>query len=379
MRKLNLSKRGLGLMIAALVIVVGVFTISFITGNKSTDNPTDDLNNVPTDEIPDVEETKTLEPSDSHQPTETPIVENDILEIVNYVDLTHDGVDEKIVVNLRSLDRDVISYVDVYKINEAGNEEKIWGESKRLYDSGGFYLFEKDDLHYLMDWSTSYYNVYSLSDTGDIESYDEKVASFRSPTNNKDDLEYVFNFYKDAEYYLNNSIVLIDSYNDEPIYSTEDNKMKIRMFSVKDKLRGMGIGDVDKSIGGIPDIVKSIKADLKIGISKEKIMDLYDDKPYPQDYGYSVKHDLPVGEGCKCFRYDFANVSDYEYFEADESVDLRGLAAGKVKAILFVTYDDEDKMEGYTLYYMDKDNLYQCRVFEDGSVKDYALNYSTYL
>lgn len=154
--------------------------------------------------------------------------------IVWYADLTQDGINEKIVVDLTYVDNPIDGLektVSIYQVDsQTRNETLIWYEHADTVHIGwnGIYLYEQDGQYYLMTWkpycSTGIceydYEIFSFANSG------EKVTLTNGNLNlNMDDIDQnvLRNFINKVNTYLSKSMVLIDTDQGKIIYSTNDN------------------------------------------------------------------------------------------------------------------------------------------------------------
>ena len=159
-----------------------------------------------------------------------------ITEVIHYVDLTHDGTAEKILLDLNNIS-DLKATIEVYKIND-GKEELIWKESIR-YDEDekpvGLYLYEKDGLNYIVKWflfgnnydNYFYCEVFSLSPSGEEILLKQEAFILDEATDDDD----IVSYYKKIEPYVIHSYVFIDQFIDGTImFSTSAHPMYSNKF-----------------------------------------------------------------------------------------------------------------------------------------------------
>ena len=162
-------------------------------------------------------------------PVENPNEGVEPLEVRYFADLTHDGVNETIILTYRE------DWQIYYLTVENADGEMIWQGDAGLSHVGwnGFYLYEKDEQQYLMSWlpygntgSFSYmYEIFSLSETG--EQISLTSGSFRYGTNSVEetlsiDVEGLKAFEAEVNALLEDTIVLITTDEGTPYYSTRD-------------------------------------------------------------------------------------------------------------------------------------------------------------
>lgn len=151
------------------------------------------------------------------------------LAVHTHADLTHDGVRETITLTYRE------DWQTYYLTVENAAGEKLWQGEAGIAHAGwdGFYLYEKDEKHYLMRWlpagSTgifSYgYEIFSLTETG--EQVPLTSGAFFYDTNSVEGtlslkVELLKAFETEVNALLEDTIVLITTDEGAPYYSTED-------------------------------------------------------------------------------------------------------------------------------------------------------------
>jgi hypothetical protein len=174
-------------------------------------------------------------PSSVLNPGENNLVKQ-IEPIIWYSDVTHDGLNEKIVVDLTY----VLNYPrtgeeQTVSIYAGKTGDLIWtGHADTVHPGwNGFYIYDDGNNEYLLTWRPTIYqnsadfilNIFSLTDDGEEhELYTENV-----PFNMLDDdldADVIISFVNKVNGYLDNCYVLVDTDNSTPVYSTKDNKMK---------------------------------------------------------------------------------------------------------------------------------------------------------
>lgn len=162
--------------------------------------------------------------------------------IIWYADLTHDGVNEKIVVDL--------TYVINYP--ETGEEKTVSvysGSSGELLFTGhadtvhpgwnGIYIYNDGKNDYLLLWQPTIYQdiadfnirIFSLTENGKENDLLKKSLDF-SIYNPKDSgINDVSDFVDMVNEYLEKSYVLVDTDDATPVYSTANNKI-INLYDV---------------------------------------------------------------------------------------------------------------------------------------------------
>ena len=182
-------------------------------------------------------------PSSTTEQTEKPYIPTDNKSQVSdvmiyYADLTHDGSDEKILVDFSELEIAGSATVWVYVYDS--NDKLLWKDSAGLSHAGNneIYLYKENENYYLITWSpyvmanrTDFrYNIFSLSSAGDVILYKGGAGDFLidddedilpGPDGRKKEAN---EFIQEVNKYLENSFVLVATSVDYGvIYSTPDN------------------------------------------------------------------------------------------------------------------------------------------------------------
>ena len=158
--------------------------------------------------------------------------------IIWYEDLTHDGKDERIEVDLNHLDPNQgwIPYLEpqTVMVYSGKTDKLIWtGYTDTVHVSwDGFYVYHNssDGNAYLLEWqpymSTGMgrYNhkVFSLSESGEEIILKSEEYTFLDKQMKEDDIDEFSVYIKKVNEYLRNSYVLIDTDNGESFYSEQD-------------------------------------------------------------------------------------------------------------------------------------------------------------
>lgn len=171
--------------------------------------------------------------------------------IVRYADLTHDGRDEKIVVDLSHVD--TLATGDEQTVRVYNKDTLIWSSHADTAHVGwnGIYLYSGSDGYYLMEWkpygSTGFYNftyaVFSLSENGGKIPLDSQEIDFDQKNADTDPAGLslkITEFCVNANAYLSNSILLIDTDGGTVAYSTDENQI-IRQYDPSALLGELGI------------------------------------------------------------------------------------------------------------------------------------------
>ena len=106
--------------------------------------------------------------------------------------------------------------------------------------------------------------------------------------------------------------------------------------------------------------VEGVRAKLHAGISRDDV---------GREFGveaYRVMKAINEGGSNYLYRYELLKDSDYEFInEYDlDTVDIEGIAEGKLRVVVFIDYGDQDRLESYSIYYLGLAGVYELR---DGS------------
>lgn len=262
---MDATKKKAGIIILCFILVGAITTGVVFALHKNTpkkhgedvnaavpdDDPThgeiDPATQAPDDDLISDDRSKTT-PVPDGGPADGETDENTI---VYYADLTHDGTDEKIVVDL--------TYVDTPATGEEqtvcvySGDTLIWSTHADTVHAGwnGVYLYEGNDGYYLMQW-TPYgvtglyhfaYEVFSLTDSGTAISMDSREIEFSQKDADTDPEELtqkIIEFCNGANEYLSSSILLIDTDGGAVAYSTAENQMT-RQYDSSALLRELGM------------------------------------------------------------------------------------------------------------------------------------------
>lgn len=180
-------------------------------------------------------ESETTEPpiTDEIEQTEETIESSDT--ITWFADLTHDGNDEKIIVELDPPDfEDDEHYrISVYD----SNNNLIWSDDT-IYiahaGNKGYYLYDNnnDGEYYMLYWrpwlgggSADFeYEIFSFDSTGNKITIESDSFFYNTMQTEQPPIEFK-GFITQVNSYLEKSFILIDTYNLELLYSTTDNKI----------------------------------------------------------------------------------------------------------------------------------------------------------
>lgn len=153
-----------------------------------------------------------------------------------YADITQDGIDEKIVVDLTY----VINYpktgeeqtVSVYS---GSSGELLWtGHADTVHPGyNGIYIYNDGKKDYLLLWQPTVYQdsgdfhfrIFSLDEDGKEIDLLTKNIQFNMYRPKDCDTDVISKFVDMVNGYLEKSYVLVDTDNGTPVYSTKDNKI----------------------------------------------------------------------------------------------------------------------------------------------------------
>lgn len=156
--------------------------------------------------------------------------------IIWYADLTHDGINEKIVVDLTY----VINYPETgdektVSVYSGSSDELIWtGHADRVHPGwNGIYIYNDGKNDYLILWQPTIYQdiadfnirIFSLTEEGKEKDILNKKIEFVTYRPKDSDFKDVPEFVDMVNGYLEKSYVLVDTDNATPVYSTTDNKI----------------------------------------------------------------------------------------------------------------------------------------------------------
>jgi len=152
--------------------------------------------------------------------------------IVTYADLTHDGVNEKIAVDVSSVEETQEAILKV--LNDDGRV--IWQESAGIPHVGwnSVYLCTVDGKDYLLrynpymnqGWGSYSYILFSIDAEGNEKIIDEDDVLFDiTGQTDEFDIEKLVSFHNKINGYLDKSILLLSTEQGEVEYSTEDKKI----------------------------------------------------------------------------------------------------------------------------------------------------------
>jgi hypothetical protein len=174
-----------------------------------------------------------------HPPEEnvTPLALDKTMEIpakpmVYYADLTHNGTDEKIVVDISKLETES-GWVSVFD----SDENLLWKGAVHLSHAGngGIYLYKEHDYAYLMTWNPWFgqgraslgYEIFSLNASGEALVYRSGNGAFtlehEMSADQNGKLDEANLFMQDVNRYLERSILLARTTTEGVRYSTPDN------------------------------------------------------------------------------------------------------------------------------------------------------------
>ncbi|MFQ9510455.1 MAG: hypothetical protein ACLRZ7_06015 [Lachnospiraceae bacterium] len=152
-----------------------------------------------------------------------------------YADLTHDGKNEKVVVDASQLEQTQNVTVTVYDI-EGETEIPIWSDVAGIPHVGwnSYYLYKQDGEMYLIRYNPSLtntganyrYKVFWLKQDGTEEAFAGNSIIFHLTNQARDlDPEKIIAFVDEVNSYLKNSILLVSTYDGNAVYSTSENQI----------------------------------------------------------------------------------------------------------------------------------------------------------
>lgn len=287
-------------------------------------------------------------------------------------DVTHDGLDEKIVVDLRFLNETDAYYVNVYS-GEERHEKLIWSQSAGMSHSEwkGTYLYkdEETNLYYLVRWNPSMYTgsavhgfeVYSLKSNGKEEVLETIAVSFDSPyrNNGASGISEILNFCEVTNSYLEDSILLLDTDEGKLVYSTPEYRVANTKYSKEWYLSAIGIDTkLEKKNIKTPAIVGQLKKSLKIGMSPDKV---------EEAIGIQYEQDYP-GQTFRVYYLDTVKPLYLNYDATDDIIDFNMIIKGSAGGILHVSYDKDYNLSQFTIYYTNGYKINSYSVLGDGTV-----------
>ena len=232
-------------------ILISVFSFVLIIVNLSAcesrklniESSNQQITKVPTEapiEIPQKTPTELPNSDITESPTHNPIKESGYLKqiepIIWYADITHDGIDDKIVVDLTY----VINYPETgeektVSVYSGSTESLIWtGHADTVHPGyNGIYIYNDGTNEYLLIWLPMIYQdranfslqVFSLLEEGKVQELATKTIDFDMSRPNECDTNAISSYIEEVNSYLKNSYVLVDTDNGTPVYSTEKNKI----------------------------------------------------------------------------------------------------------------------------------------------------------
>lgn len=157
--------------------------------------------------------------------------------IIWYADITHDGIDEKIVVDLTYVINDPRTGEEqTVSVYSGSTGDLIWtGHADTVHVGwNGIYIYNDGNNEYLLIWKPTIYqgradflfDVFSLTEGGEIQELTKETLQFDMNHPNEYDINTISSYVDKVNSYLENSYVLVDTDNSTPVYSTENNKIK---------------------------------------------------------------------------------------------------------------------------------------------------------
>lgn len=181
-----------------------------------------------------------------------PIIKNMVPQIYEWnVDITQDGIPDKIVVNTEPIFNAQAKDLNTIKIYSGKTGNLIW--QKRVTaihpDWLNVSLYQNNGKDYILIWDPAMwqgravysYRIISLSEVGqEIELKESKIVfNLNAPL--ETDIDSLKNFSYEVNKYLNKSFILADTINGRQVYSTPDNKVKT-LFLPTEETEAIKIG-----------------------------------------------------------------------------------------------------------------------------------------
>lgn len=181
-----------------------------------------------------------------------PIIKNMVPQIYEWnVDITQDGIPDKIVVNTEPIFNAQAKDLNTIKIYSGKTGNLIW--QKRVTaihpDWLNVSLYQNNGKDYILIWDPAMwqgravysYRIISLSEVGqEIELKESKIVfNLNAPL--ETDIDSLKNFSYEVNKYLNKSFILADTINGRQVYSTPGNKVKT-LFLPTEETEAIKIG-----------------------------------------------------------------------------------------------------------------------------------------
>ena len=172
--------------------------------------------------------------------------------IIWYADLTHDGINEKIVMDLTY----VINYPETGEektviVYSGSSGELLWtGHADTVHVGwNGIYIYNDGKNEYLVIWQPTIYQdianfnirIFSLDENGKEKDLLKKNMEFDIYHPKESDFDEVSEFVDMVNGYLEKSYVLVDTNNATPVYSTIGNQI-VNLYDVSpilEEMKGM--------------------------------------------------------------------------------------------------------------------------------------------
>lgn len=156
--------------------------------------------------------------------------------ITYYEDLTHDGVDERIVVNpYYAVHMPRTGMEQIVQVYSGTTDQLIWYGHADYVHTGwsGFYIFEDETGSYLLNWepemwqgaATYTYRIFSLTETGAEREFLSEEISFDMNRPESCDPDAIIAYIEQLNEYLRRSYVLIDTNDGIQLYSEDGSKL----------------------------------------------------------------------------------------------------------------------------------------------------------
>lgn len=220
--KINLKR------VEAFVVLVAVLMTGTGCGVKNTESASKEGNVVTSS--PDLQE-------------EEPLVTEQPMEYITWMeDVTHDGIKDKIELNLTYLNQDISTGEEQTVCIYSGKTgEKIWffHAGTCHVDWGSIYVYQNpsDDKVYLLNWvpyiccgsGAFRYTIFSLDETGKEENLETGRLEFSTDIPKEGEVEKMNSFVEKVNKYLKESYVVVDTDEGCICYSKQD-KPEMKLY-----------------------------------------------------------------------------------------------------------------------------------------------------
>lgn len=160
-----------------------------------------------------------------------------------------------------------------------------------------------------------------------------------------------YGFYRAPEYECQRLISFLDG--------TDQNSSVIDEYNTK------SLKDSYEKIG----YMYYLKNNLMLEMTKDEVLELVD---------FEYTEVLPGMGDNEMWRFDIMKDADYlfDINPAIDILDMEGLKEEAVEIILFISWDDEEKLERFTFYYKEPidGSINEYRVFDSGTIKESVIS-----